>query len=529
MLKASGRFEPLIALPFDPVPGAREFRRSKEIVRANDGPNPTAAGVVGSFPAAQPDEPTRRTSRAARIEPYRRINRGTCIARAALTDPEDILCRLRAPRIARAPPCHAAPGGSRRIPYATFFVLAAVAALAAYAPSVRAGEDSGDTEEHRQGSKTEFTPVPIVGGSSDIGFGGGLVVSLARVEPQSKPYLYRVELATTTTVKSELGNLKIPYQDDYVLLSLPHAVRNRLKLELRAAFTHEATEKYYGIGNAVMVPENRSLDDPFYEYERTHVTLSADGTLRVAGPIWLLLWISYVQTWLDVPPNTKLAEDAVAGSPTVRSLVTTFAPQGVVTFSYGVAFDTRDDEVAPVSGQYHTARVDLSPGGAPGVPQRWGRFDVNFRWYVPMGKDGSSVGFHLVSDLLFGDPPFYELFRFDDMGAFGGPSGVRGVPVQRYGGMIKLIGNVEVRKMLFPFHFLSKENHFGVAAFVDTGRAFTTYSSHPELDGTSLGLKLGLGAGARVLAGQSFVLRADVAWSPDARPLGVYVAAGRTF
>lgn len=52
---------------------------------------------------------------------------------------------------------------------------------------------------------------------------------------------------------------------------------------------------------------------------------------------------------------------------------------------------------------------------------------------------------------------------------------------------------------------------------------------HPELDGTSLGLKVGLGGGLRLVAGKSFVLRADAAWSPDARPVGVYVAAGQAF
>jgi hypothetical protein len=76
---------------------------------------------------------------------------------------------------------------------------------------------------------------------------------------------------------------------------------------------------------------------------------------------------------------------------------------------------------------------------------------------------------------------------------------------------------------------LSKSNRFAIAAFADTGRVFSTYSSQPELDGTSIGLKVGLGGGLRLLAGQSFVLRGDVAWSPDARPIGAYLNAGQTF
>ena len=49
------------------------------------------------------------------------------------------------------------------------------------------------------------------------------------------------------------------------------------------------------------------------------------------------------------------------------------------------------------------------------------------------------------------------------------------------------------------------------------------------LDGSELGLKYGTGGGLRWAAGKSFVLRFDVAWSPDADPVGAYLAAGHTF
>jgi outer membrane protein assembly factor BamA len=359
-------------------------------------------------------------------------------------------------------------------------------------------------------------------------------MSLARIRKGWDPYVYRLEFATTTTLKSESGTLKVPFQDDYVLLSLPHLLHHVMALDLRASFTREATQKYYGIGNATSIPSGRSLDDPSYEYTRTHPTMRAEGRVRVAGPFWVLLWLSYTQNWLDVPPDTKLALDATKGAPAVRSLIPTLDTHGVMTFSYGVAFDTRNDKVSPTRGQYHETRIDLSPGGTTAIPHHWGAWDTSAHWYFPIGADGSAFALRLVSDLKFGDAPFYELYRFDQTGAvgtgaFGGPSGVRGVPAQRYGGKIKFIGNLEVRKMLFRFRFLSKDNGFGVVAFFDTGRVFATYESHPELDGTSLGLKLGAGAGLRLVAGKSFVLRADVGWSPDARPISAYVAAGQAF
>jgi hypothetical protein len=38
-----------------------------------------------------------------------------------------------------------------------------------------------------------------------------------------------------------------------------------------------------------------------------------------------------------------------------------------------------------------------------------------------------------------------------------------------------------------------------------------------------------VGGGLRLQSGDAFVLRGDVAWSPDARPIGAYFAVGHTF
>ena len=86
-----------------------------------------------------------------------------------------------------------------------------------------------------------------------------------------------------------------------------------------------------------------------------------------------------------------------------------------------------------------------------------------------------------------------------------------------------------MRTELVSFHALGKPLVFGVAAFFDAGRLWADTSPHPELDGTGLGLTYGVGGGLRLQSGSAFVLRADVAWSPDAMPIGGYVAAGQAF
>ena len=52
---------------------------------------------------------------------------------------------------------------------------------------------------------------------------------------------------------------------------------------------------------------------------------------------------------------------------------------------------------------------------------------------------------------------------------------------------------------------------------------------HPELDGHGIGLKYGAGGGVSIQSGLAFVLRADVAGSPDANPTSGYFSAGQAF
>jgi outer membrane protein assembly factor BamA len=386
------------------------------------------------------------------------------------------------------------------------------------------------SEDRSKKAETEFTPVPVVGGNSDIGPGGGVIVSLARVAPEYEPYIWRIEaFSMTTFLPGDDGKLSIPYQNYHVNLHLPHLRKERFDLRLRVSYTEESTLKYYGIGNRAPVPDNVSLGDSRFEYSWRHPTVLVETVQPLVKPFEVELGIRYTHNWLEVPANTKLEEDTRLGSP-VDEFIGPIREHGVVTFATGLAMDQRDDMVATSRGMYHTLRFDWNPGGIREIPFNYYRLNATARFYVPLGDDGSTFAVRGVADLLFGNPPIYELARYEQTGAFGGPKGVRGVPGQRYHGKVKLFGNVELRKNLFDFELLSKTNKFGLAAFVDGGRLFADYEARPELDGgRELGLKYGVGGGIRLQAGQSFVIRADAAWSPDARPVGVYLASGHLF
>jgi hypothetical protein len=178
---------------------------------------------------------------------------------------------------------------------------------------------------------------------------------------------------------------------------------------------------------------------------------------------------------------------------------------------------------------FHSALIKLSPGGNAAFPYRYAQASLIARGYIPIWGHHVVLAMRAVGDLLVGNPPLYELSRYGDTYAIGGALGVRGVPGQRYYGKVKVFGNVEVRTELFSFHALGKPLLFGTVAFLDGGRVWADTSPQEQLDGMGLGLKYGVGGGFRLQSGETFVLRADVAWSPDARPIGAYFGADQMF
>ena len=96
-------------------------------------------------------------------------------------------------------------------------------------------------------------------------------------------------------------------------------------------------------------------------------------------------------------------------------------------------------------------------------------------------------------------------------------------------GKVKLFGNAEVRWRTVRFTVLSQRMQLGVVAFVDGGRLFADWKVDRAYDGGGFGFVFGTGGGLRIYWGQTFVLRADVAWSPDARPVAFYFNVDQAF
>jgi hypothetical protein len=380
-------------------------------------------------------------------------------------------------------------------------------------------------------ARREMNIVPLLGGDSDVGIGIGELGDWARIEPGVNHYLWRLESGVFNTFKLVEGGVITPYQDVYFLYTrkaLPPG--GRLQIDVRPAFTNETTLNYYAIGNAApRPPPEVPLQDT--QYGRIHPTLLASARLEVAPDWFVQAGAVYTQNWLKVRPSSLLALQQQLGPPEVRALLGDFRDHGVGLAEAGVQYDSRDNDIVTRDGSYHTLKARVSPALADWMPYSYTQVDLTLRFYRTIIPRWLVLSCRAVGDVLLGAPPFYELSRFsEETPALGGGKAVRGVPAQRYYGKVKVFENLEATSEVLPFTIGKKRYALATAVFLDAGRTWTELlTRHPDLDGTGWGIKYGVGGGLRLQQGETFVIRVDVAWSPDARPLGAYFAAGQIF
>jgi len=373
-------------------------------------------------------------------------------------------------------------------------------------------------EEDKTG--TEVGVLPLVGGDTDNGFGAGAIGSIANFDGESQPYKWQLQFATFLATKG--SPIDPSYEDAFANLILPQLLDGRLRLEIRPAFTHESALRFYGLGNNVKIPSQTDATRDFYT--RLHPQLDVMSRWKLS-PAWSVVGgahFLYNDTSFD--PSSTLAMEI----PTIDHKAT--ESHGIVKLQTGVVYDTRDNELAPNEGMYHSLYVYASPAISNAIPYKYEQLDLQLRWYHTLIPKRMVLAVRAVGDLLMGDVPFYELSRYENTSAIGGSLGVRGPPGYSFYGKVKTFANVELRTQINTFGLWGKKYKFGVATFFDAGRLWSDLRvSHPELDGTGLGLHWGTGAGIRLQQGRAFMVRADLAWSPDAQPVAGYVLADHIF
>ena len=393
----------------------------------------------------------------------------------------------------------------------------------------------------------------VIGGpafSVDTGLEIAALAHLAQFKPGYSPYFWRLRATLKTAFRTIPGGLELPVHDYQLRLELPGLLNNRLRLNAQLGFTWLILQ-YYGLGNAArgtrlwkhFDPQTQRIDYlralRRYQYRQWAPGLRLKGRWKL-GKSWLWfanLRLQYVG--IELLQDSKLLEDVQASQRPPRhnpsaqqALLSGISNHPLFVLQTGVLCDTRNNEFAPYAGWMHEISVRFAPGRSFGLSHAFVGGNLTLRWYQSLYKQLLVFAFRGVLDFLEGHIPFYlltgtgGLFPAD---SFGGGGSLRGIRAQRYHGKIKAFANFELRSKLFAFVLKQTYLSFGITAFVDVGRVWLDYQRFQELDGEGPGLHLGAGAGLRVQWGRSLMIRIDIAWSPDASPVGVYFNLGHVF
>jgi hypothetical protein len=381
--------------------------------------------------------------------------------------------------------------------------------------------------------------LPLLGGDSDIGFQFGAVGTLSHFANGVRPYAWNMDLVASASMKDGPKGLQVVQESFLYNGDFPGLWGGRLRLNPQVQYQRTINEGYFGLGNAASGAVPANFTGPAGRYFQwldsiTDAYISARYTL--SGPWSTMTLLGYRYMAPTAYADSKLARDAETknpdGSPVVRGL----GDLSIGQLATGLIYDTRDEEVFAHKGVYAQAAVAYQQGFPTSAGVDYGEGQLALQGYQPIGP--FVLAGRIIADTQFGHVPFYDLFMagpFNQSEAIGGGQAVRGVPVGRYSGEIKVYGTVEMRSMFFKFHFFKQKISLGADALFDTGRSWLDYSFDSPLDGKGVGLKYGVGGGIYVLWGQAALFRIDAAYSPDAQaenpgfPLGLYVVDGTNF
>jgi hypothetical protein len=375
---------------------------------------------------------------------------------------------------------------------------------------------------------------PLIGGDSDIGFQFGAVGTLSHFANGVRPYEWNMDFVLSLSLKQGPSGLEIAQQNYLWQFDLPALLDGTLRLNPEVAYNHTINYGYFGLGNASTgAPPPPSNPNPgrFYEWIDTYVQVRSDARYHIQGPLWAEGAVQYLYVAPGIYADSALARDAVVRNPDGSRLVYATTPLSLPSVAVGINYDSRDNEIFTRRGMLHEFGVRFEQGLPFSADVRYAEVGAILRGYVPLVGPLVLAG-RLVGNMQLGHVPFFDLFQagpFDQKEMPGGSAGIRGVPVGRYLGPIKAVGNIEVRAMLVEFTVWKQTFTFGNDVFFDTGRVWSDYSFRSPLDGHGLGLHYGVGGGIYVLWGEAAMLRIEAAYSPDAvsenpsLPIGIYV------
>jgi len=396
-----------------------------------------------------------------------------------------------------------------------------------------------EQEEKVDPDRLEPTIFPAIAGNTDVGVLLGALGMLAKFEEGYDPYRWKGAALAVFSLKQGPDGIESPAHNYFVKFDVPGLADGRLRLFPSVSFERKITERYFGLGNASMNIKNGAVPvisrQNLYKMSGPQARLNA--WIKLIEHLHVLSGIRFRYLMPSTYDNSTLQRDMNRTLPGEDPYIYGTRDHAALQFALGLIYDTRDHETCTSSGMFHELSFRLTPGAVTDNDLLFGGAFFNTRYYVPIENDSLVLAFRLLGDFQTGTVPFYELSNAGGFNSidFSGSKGIRGLPMGRYHGKVKVMGTVELRSMLWPFSILGQRLRPGFAFFVDSGRIWNDYEYNPDLDGTGIGIKYGFGLGPRLQWGETVMIRFDFAYAPEASefnpdlPIGIYMDMKHSF
>lgn len=367
----------------------------------------------------------------------------------------------------------------------------------------------------------DMAAVPAVNFTSDDGFGAGATGTAYFRNGGERPFAHAVTLrlfATTRGLQSHILRWDAP---DFAGLAV--------RLTSEVGLFSLASANYCGVGNGVTCATEAA------DAAAQTQGLSGDAATTAAAHFYKLRYTRpYAMTLarLTISRSAQQRIEIFGGwrgayyfpgtpsdpGPYTGSLyANTFGAgeRGLVSLvQLGVARDSRDVESAPTTGARAEASVRAAPSLLGSDYAFWGANVSAASWLSPWPNRALVLALRGVVDFVQGDVPTGELSRVGGTllyAAYGGESAGRGIRQSRYLGEFKAFTQAELRATWWRGQVFARTLDLGTVAFADVG-VVTSARADAMAGG---GAHLGLGAGGRATVNRDFIVRADLAVSPD--------------
>ena len=412
-------------------------------------------------------------------------------------------------------------------------------------------EDEGDARKQGEGPSKPYSygvmAIPALNYNEDNGFGIGVVGKAYRFHEDYRPYqiAMKVQVFMTTKLLQD-HEFEIDVLD---LFSLP------LRLTGRLGFYSSVSQNFCGYGNAVTCDEEEASNaallqgytDPGSktQFERRYYLTRFIRPYGVFNLRWKLRdlphrvelmggWRGYY--YMSGELFDRDGDQKPDLYPYPGSLYQQYHKVGedglASVFQFGVMLDNRDSEPAPKEGYWLEASIRAA-SFLWGSAWNYVGYNLTTRNYLSLLRSKTLIlANRFVADGIYGDAPLQEMIRVGgsrDYIAFGGEAMGRGIRVQRYPGRIKFMNQAELRHDLFAWRGLLDEADYiyTAVAFLDLGYLAYDWTN---FGGDPFQVNTGFGVGGRLMVGQEFIIRADLAGSPEEPgELSVYINVGNTF